>query len=186
MQSGWPKISARINPWCSDSYAGALQPEGNGDQCEGAEKGDETGHDAGFFIQCRAGTPGNFEAVIPWPDAELAYFWRDNNNGPNRLKWFGPNLFGAGEYKHATLIESDFRADPRAASRAPRGSRMPTRRQHRSVLARPTLGIRLEPTGAARPGRRSIQHGVIRCSCGEGLLIRHPAPNPPRCGWQIS
>ncbi|WP_102144332.1 hypothetical protein [Mycobacterium hubeiense] len=65
---------------------------------------------SGWLVQSRAGTPGNFEVVIPWPGGGLAHFWRDNNDGPNRFKWFGPIHFGGSTlYNHATIVESDFR-----------------------------------------------------------------------------
>ena len=60
----------------------------------------------GFLIQSRAGTTGNFEVVIPWPDGGLAHFARDND--ATGFPWHGPTLFGQGTYVGASVTESDF------------------------------------------------------------------------------
>lgn len=72
---------------------------------------------SGFFFQSRAGSRGNFEVVVPWPEGGLALYWRDNDDVP-ALPWRGPFRFGGSDrYLNVSLCESDFRSfDGRAGN----------------------------------------------------------------------
>ena len=60
------------------------------------------------------GTPGsigNFEVVVPGPQAGLMHFFRDNNSAG--FPWNGPTTFGTGDasFEGASLIQSSY-GDP--------------------------------------------------------------------------
>ncbi|MNO29655.1 hypothetical protein D3C76_195750 [compost metagenome] len=48
---------------------------------------------------------GNFEVVAPLEDGRLGHWWRDNDD--QRHSWYGPDVFGTGQYDEVILVEND-------------------------------------------------------------------------------